>query len=50
MRKHVIHRAILLIGVVAALYNIGSVTACAKEDDDFLRGGYKVQSIFNILL
>ena len=39
MRKHVIHRAILLIGVVAALYNIGSVTACAKEDDDFLRGG-----------
>lgn len=39
MRKHVIHRAILLIGVVAALYNIDNVTACAKEDDDFLRGG-----------
>lgn len=47
MRKHVIHRAILLIGVVAALYNIGSVTACAKEDDDFLRGG-GVQSTIHI--
>lgn len=39
MRRHVIRRVILLIGVIAALHNTGSITAYAKEDDDFLRGG-----------
>lgn len=46
MRRHVIRRVILLIGVIAALHNTDSITAYAKEDDDFLRGG--VQSITHI--
>ena len=39
MRRHVIYNIILLIGVIAALHNISSITAYAKEDDEFLRGG-----------
>lgn len=40
MRKCVIHKAFMLIGVIVALQNIGSITAYAKEDNDFfLRGG-----------
>ena len=47
MRRHIIHNVILLLGVIAALQNIGSITAYAKEDNDFfLRGG--VQSITSI--
>lgn len=40
MGKCVIHKAFMLIGVIVALQNIGSITAYAKEDNDFfLRGG-----------
>lgn len=39
MRRRVIHKVILLIGVVVSLHNIGNITAYAKEDDEFLRGG-----------
>lgn len=39
MMRPVIHKVVLLMGVVAALHNIGGITAYAKEDDDFLRGG-----------
>lgn len=47
MGKCVIHKAFMLIGVIVALQNIGSITAYAKEDNDFfLRGG--VQSIIRI--
>lgn len=43
MRRHVIYNIILLIGLIASLHNISSITAYAKEDDEFLRGGgYKV--------
>lgn len=43
MRRHVIHNVILLIGVIAALHKTGNITAYAKEDGDFLKGGgYKV--------
>ena len=43
MRRHVIYSVIMLIGVMASLHNISSITAYAKEDDGFLMGGgYKV--------
>ena len=46
MRRYVIQSAIMLIGVVVSLHNISSITAYAKEDDEFLMGG--VQSITHI--
>lgn len=46
MRERVTYMVILLIGVLMALYHVGSITAYAKEDGDFLRGG--VQSITHI--
>lgn len=43
MKKYVIYRVILLIGVCMVFWYVGSINTYAKENDDFLRGGgYKV--------
>lgn len=46
MRRYIIYRVILLIGVCMALEHAGNIKTCAKEDDDFFGGG--VQSIIHI--
>lgn len=39
MRRHIIHNVILLLGVIAALHNMGNITVYAKEDNSFFFEG-----------